>query len=98
VAFSPDGEFVAATSIGSPFATLWKTSTGGLVVQLKGQSGLITSAGFSTDGKLVVIASTDGTVRVYSVEELAPITELLAFARKRGTRELTPEEKRRYLH
>jgi hypothetical protein len=42
----------------------------------------------------IVTASADGTARIY----LAHIEDLMELARSRVTRELTPEERRRYLH
>ena len=50
------------------------------------------------DGKLVVTASEDKTEQIYACEECGSIEDFLALARTRVTRELTPEEREKYLH
>jgi len=61
---------------------------------LRGHEGDVNSAAFSPDGRYIVTASSDSTARIY----LAHIEDLMELARSRVTRELTPEERRQYLH
>ncbi len=55
-------------------------------------------AAFSPDGRRVVAAGGDSRLHVYGCDVCAPLPELQALARRRVTRELTPVERRRYLH
>jgi WD40 repeat protein len=97
VAFSPDSRFVVAASVDGT-ARVWKTSTGQDVIRIRGHSDEVRSAAFSPDGKYVVTASYDQTARIYACEVCRPIQEILALARTRVTRGLTPEEREKYLH
>jgi len=58
----------------------------------------VNSAAFNPDGKFVVTASRDGTAQIYACEVCGPIEDLLALAHTRIARELTPEERVKYLH
>ena len=92
-AFSPDGKWVVTAS-DDDTARVWEAATGKELVVLRGHEGRVTSAAFSLDGRYIVTAGWDGTARIY----LAHIEDLMELARSRVTRELTPEERRRYLH
>ena len=61
---------------------------------LRGHENVVNSAAFSPDGRYIVTASDDSTARIY----LAHIEDLMELARSRVFRDLTPEERRRYLH
>jgi len=56
----------------------WDAETGGELFALKGHTGKVTSVALSPDGKRIVTAGADGTVRVWDVpagtatRELAP--------------------------
>ncbi len=97
VGFSPDGQFVVAASVDGT-ARVWKTSTGQDVAYIHGHSDEVGSAAFSPDSKYVVTASNDKTARIYACEVCRPIQDVLALARTRVTRSLTPEEREKYLH
>ena len=63
VAFDPTGErLVAGFSKGT--VLLWNVATLGTAMSLTGHAGEITSAGFSTDGELLVTTA-DKTARVW---------------------------------
>ena len=61
---------------------------------LEGHTRNINSAAFSPDGKFIVSAANDGTIRIW---DFPPLQELIDQTRKRfKDRQLTPEEKRKY--
>ena len=67
---------------------------------LTGHDGRLTSASFAPDGRHVLTSSVDGTVRTYDCEACGPLDELIEVAEARldrTGRELTPEERERYL-
>jgi hypothetical protein len=65
------------------------------VLTLFGHDGPVNTVAFSSDGRFLGTASGDGTVSLH----LLPIDELRDMARERlGTRTLTDEECRQYLH
>jgi WD40 repeat protein len=91
VAWSPDGKRLT-TGSGDQTAKVWEAASGQEVLTLKGHNGYVLSVAWSPDGKGLATASADGTVQIYAMD----IRELLALARKRVTRNLTPEECKRY--
>ena len=96
--FSPDGRWVVTAGPGR--AGLWDALSGDLVTLLRGHRGLLTSAGFSPNGRVIVTGGVDGTVRTYRCDLCGGLAELrrLADSRLGATgRELTPEERERYL-
>lgn len=96
-AFSPDGQQIVTASKDKT-AQVWEAATGKSVAELRGHTGSVTSAAFSPNGKFVVTASEDKTARIFACEVCGSIEDLLALARTRVTRELTPEEREKYLH
>jgi WD40 repeat protein len=63
--FSPDGKLVATANGGQ--ARISQAATGALLMTLTGHIGSATGGAFSLDDKLVVIASEDGTARVWDI-------------------------------
>jgi hypothetical protein len=61
---------------------------------LTGHNSSVAGIAFSPDGKRIATASGDRTVQVYALT----IEELMAIAKTRVSRSLTPEERRKYLH
>jgi len=72
-AFSPDGQLLATGSLTDHVVTLW-TADGVLVRAFEGHRGRIESVSFSPDGKRIVSASLDETVRVWGVDGAAIAT------------------------
>ena len=97
VAFSPDGRFIVAASADGT-ARVWEANTGQSVALIREHTDSVNSAAFSPDGKYIVTASNDKTARIYGCEVCRPIQEVIALARTRVTRGLTPEEREKYLH
>lgn len=67
--FSPDGARVLST-IGFPHkaAQVWRADTGQLERELLGHTDWLTMASFSTNGRMVVTASLDGSVRLWNAD------------------------------
>jgi WD40 repeat protein len=81
-------------------AALWEVASGELVFYLRGHEGRVISASFTPDGRRIVTASEDGTVRTYRCAVCGPLDELVVLAERRlraTDRALTPSEQTRYL-
>jgi WD40 repeat protein len=95
--FSFDGRFVLTAS-GDHTARLWDAQTGQSLLVFRGHSSDVRTARFSPDGKLIAMGSDDGTVQVFVCEVCGGIEELKHLAQQRVFRELTCEERQRFLH
>jgi WD40 repeat protein/DNA-binding SARP family transcriptional activator/energy-coupling factor transporter ATP-binding protein EcfA2 len=94
VVYSPDGALVA-TSDSAGNAILHDSRTGATVLRLPRIDGEVTSMAFSPDGRRLATASMpDAVVRVWALDPV----ELVAIARDKVNRSLTPEECGQYLH
>ena len=69
LAVSRDGRWVAAGSIEGPLACVWEARTGKLVLPIRGHRDPypITAIRFSTDSKLLLTASEDGTAKLWDL-------------------------------
>ncbi|MBK9247363.1 MAG: WD40 repeat domain-containing protein [Ignavibacteria bacterium] len=67
VAWSPDGKSVAMNS--SKNASIWDASTGKKTLSLVGHSSGIQQIRWSPDGKRIATGSSDGTVKIWLVDE-----------------------------
>jgi WD40 repeat protein len=92
-AWSPDGKQIVTASWDQT-ARVWGAASGRELATLRGHTDKVTNAAWSPDGKQIVTASYDNTARIY----LTHIEDLIALAKSRLSRELTCEERERYLH
>jgi len=81
-AFSPDGRWVVTA--GPSTAGVGSASTGRRLLLLHGHSLQLIGAAFGgRDGRMIVTASKDGTIRVYHCDICGGIDELLRLAKHR---------------
>ncbi len=92
VAYSPDGQRLV-TSSRDGTARLWDATTGQSLLILDADLGGLTGAAFDPTGTRLA-TSGDSGVRLYALS----IDDLMALARQRVTRALTPMECQTYLH
>jgi WD40 repeat protein len=95
--FSPDGQRLVTAS-GDCTALVWSVPTWLSSHHLKGHLAPINYATFSPDSTHVATASHDGTARVYDLRDRETVADLIAIAKSRVSRELTPAERELYLH
>ncbi len=67
------------------------------MAELYGPREGVESAAFTPNGKWVVTGAGDGTARIHACEACGSLKDLLVLAPSRVTRELTPEERKKYL-
>ena len=79
--FSSDGRWIVTAGPGR--AGLWEVRTGDLLTLLDGHFGPIRRAKFGEHGYTVFTAGDDGTVRTYTCEVCAPVSDLLRLADRR---------------
>lgn len=90
-AFSPAGDLLATLGFDGA-VRLWDAATGEELLAIPGENNG-PDLGFSPDGRFLAVTSGSGKVIVYAVH----LDDLLALARSRLTRSLTPAECQRYL-
>jgi len=82
-AFSADGRYLASGTLFPLALEIWDTSTHQSIVKLVGHSGDVRSVSFFPDGKQIMSASKDGTIRVWDVELLEERGEMDGWQVKR---------------
>jgi WD40 repeat protein len=93
VAFSPDGQRLASADEEGE-VRLWEIAEGRDIFNLQGHASAVTELAFSPDGKWLAALGADGTVRL----DPMALDDLSRMARARVSRQLTPRERRVYLH
>jgi WD40 repeat protein len=66
VAWSPNGRYIAASSLNNTL--IWEAETGSLRYTLIGHAGFATSVAWSQDSSRLVTGGSDGTARVWEIE------------------------------
>src|ERR1019366_7140843 len=79
LAILPDGK--RALSGGRGGIQLWDLETGRELRRIEGHSGTVTTIALLPDGKRFLAADTDGWVRVWQIDEVAPDDHLYTTAR-----------------
>jgi WD40 repeat protein len=89
VAFSPDGQFVAAVTDRDQKLRLWSTATGKQVRRIKVRlppEGSVRSLTFSPDGKRLALSASDGELCVFECASGKEVCQLRGLASARITR------------
>jgi WD40 repeat protein len=100
LAFSPNGRLLAISHVGPIKVWDWATHEELLQLPVGSQGGFGRKLQFSPDGTRLMVQINDpsglllDTVRVY----VLPTEDIIALAKSRLTRTLTPEECQQYLH
>jgi WD40 repeat protein len=100
IAFSPGGTLVV-TSSDTGAARVWDRSSGRRLLTLPPRAGGNAAGRFTADGRSVMVSGVPElatVVSTYPCDECRAPGELVALARSRTTRELSPSERRVYLH
>lgn len=95
--FSSDGRLLV-TAGQDARATVWRLDDGQAIATLTGHRDAVKDARFSADGQRVLTVGSDGVARIFDVSLARPLRELLAIASTRQTRQLSPDEARRFIH
>jgi hypothetical protein len=78
---------------------VWDLETGIPVAELHAANGMLTTVAFDVTGKLILTVSSGQRVKLYACELCEmKLSALLATSRARHVRELTPDERAKYLH
>jgi WD40 repeat protein len=93
LAFNKDGTRLASASF-DRLAKVWDVASGEELFSLYGNTSNVFGVSFSPDSQTLVTAGGDGTIRMYTSQ----FEDLVALARSRVTRALTPDECQKYLH
>ena len=96
--FSPTEDERETPPYGADETRVWDLKTGSSFYEFRDPGGQVLSGAFAPDGKSIMVVDASGTVFSYSCELCVPQDELLRLAQKRSVRQLTPDERARYLH
>jgi WD40 repeat protein len=109
--FDPSVQYVLTTSgfdptederetppYGADETRVWDLKTGSSFHEFRDTAVQVLSGAFLSDGKSMLVVDASGTVYSYFCDLCVPQDELLRLAQKRNVRQLTPDERARYLH
>jgi WD40 repeat protein len=97
VAFDRSGQLVISANRRGT-ASVWDIATGTAAATVRGPRRInMLGARITANGR-ILIAGADQKLRLYPCDVCGSLKDLLALARTRITRDLTPEEQQRYLH
>ncbi|MFC6021488.1 helix-turn-helix domain-containing protein [Plantactinospora solaniradicis] len=92
LAFSPDGNWLASAA-DDGVIRLWSVADPSEPLVFDTATPPANSLHFSPDGRRLITTHEDGTVRIVECRVCGPIDDVLATAKERVARELTPEER-----
>lgn len=94
LAFSPDGSLLAAGfAYTKPAIGLWDPSTGEPRGQLTNHAGWVSALAFTPDGRRLVSASVDRTIRIWSVPDQKELICLRGHQRQVNSLSLLPDDR-----
>ena len=93
VALSGDGRLAVSAS-GDKMVKVWEVESGRELITLQGHTRGVQCVAWASDSRVLISGGADGIMQVYAMD----IDLLMSLARSRVTRNLTPEECRKYLH
>lgn len=96
VEFSPNGKLLLSGSRDGT-ARIWDWEAERSVLELPDHPSWVTAVAFTAGGRMIVTGGADGVARVFTCSVCGPLEALEALVPERVTRELTPEERARYL-
>lgn len=105
-AFSPDNRFIVTASRDNA-VRIWEVNTGQNLVEIENHqipnnflssAYLFVFASFSPNGKYIAMANADNIPRIYICEVCVPVSNLLTTINSLVARDLTLEERKKYLH
>ena len=74
LAYSPDGQRIASSSINEDHSfVVWDAQTGDVIQIVHGHASHIHRLRYSPDGRLIVSASTDGSVKIWDAATFAEV-------------------------